>query len=327
MRELTFTAAAREALTECMEADPTIFVVGEGIGPRGGNFATTQGLYERFGPMRLCDTPISERGFVGMCCGAAMTGSRPVVDFMFVDFILDAFGEIFNQVAKMQYMSSGRLKMPIVLRGCIGIGSSAATHHSGSYYSIFANIPGLRVAVPSTPADAKALLKTALTCNDPVLFLEHKNMLAMKGPVPDADEEEPLPFGKARIAREGSDVSVVAISLMVRKTLEAAEALAKEGISVEVIDPRTVSPLDAETILQSVRKTGRLLIVDESFQPCGIGAEIAARVIDAGFDELDAPIRRVNGAFTPTPYSPTLEAAVVPSVEGIVNAIRDLARE
>jgi 2-oxoisovalerate dehydrogenase E1 component len=310
-----------------MEADPTIFVVGEGIGPRGGNFATTQGLYERFGPMRLCDTPISERGFVGMCCGAAMTGSRPVVDFMFVDFILDAFGEIFNQIAKMQYMSSGRLKMPIVLRGCIGIGSSAATHHSGSYYSIFANIPGLRVAVPSTPADAKALLKTALTCNDPVLFLEHKNMLAMKGPVPDADEEEPLPFGKARIAREGSDVSVVAISLMVRKTLEAAEELAKEGISVEVIDPRTVSPLDVETILQSVRKTGRLLIVDESFQPCGIGAEIAARVIDAGFDELDAPIRRVNGAFTPTPYSPTLEAAVVPSVEGIANAIRDLARE
>jgi 2-oxoisovalerate dehydrogenase E1 component len=327
MRELTFTAAAREALTECMEADPTIFVVGEGIGPRGGNFATTQGLYERFGPMRLCDTPISERGFVGMCCGAAMTGARPVVDFMFVDFILDAFGEIFNQVAKMQYMSSGRLKMPIVLRGCIGIGSSAATHHSGSYYSIFANIPGLRVAVPATPADAKALLKTALTCNDPVLFLEHKNMLAMKGLVPERGEEEPLPFGVARIAREGSDVSVVAISLMVRRALDAAEALAKEGISVEVIDPRTVSPLDIETILQSVRKTGRLLIVDESFQPCGIGAEIAARVIDAGFDELDAPIRRVNGAWTPTPYSPTLEAAVVPSVEAIAKAIRDLARE
>jgi 2-oxoisovalerate dehydrogenase E1 component len=327
MRELTFTAAAREALTECMEADPTIFVVGEGIGPRGGNFATTQGLYERFGPMRLCDTPISERGFVGMCCGAAMTGARPVVDFMFVDFILDAFGEIFNQIAKMQYMSSGRLKMPIVLRGCIGIGSSAATHHSGSYYSIFANIPGLRVAVPSTPADAKALLKTALTCNDPVLFLEHKNMLAMKGPVPEMGDEEPLPFGVARIAREGSDVSVVAISLMVRKALDAAEALAKEGISVEVIDPRTVSPLDMDTILQSVRKTGRLLVVDESFQPCGIGAEIAARVIDAGFDELDAPIRRVNGAWTPTPYSPTLEAAVVPSVEAITNAMRNLARE
>ncbi len=327
MRELTFTAAAREALTECMEADPTIFVVGEGIGPRGGNFATTQGLYERFGPMRLCDTPISERGFVGMCCGAAMTGARPVVDFMFVDFILDAFGEIFNQIAKMQYMSSGRLKMPIVLRGCIGIGSSAATHHSGSYYSIFANIPGLRVAVPSTPADAKALLKTALTCNDPVLFLEHKNMLAMKGPVPEMGDEEPLPFGVARIAREGSDVSVVAISLMVRKALDAAEALAKEGISVEVIDPRTVSPLDMDTILQSVRKTGRLLVVDESFQPCGIGAEIAARVIDAGFDELDAPIRRVNGAWTPTPYSPTLEAAVVPSVEAITNAMRNLVRE
>lgn len=327
MRELTFTAAAREALTECMEADPTIFVVGEGIGPRGGNFATTQGLYERFGPMRLCDTPISERGFVGMCCGAAMTGARPVIDFMFVDFILDAIGEIFNQIAKMQYMSSGRLKMPLVLRGCIGIGSSAATHHSGSYYSIFANIPGLRVAVPSTPADAKALFKTALTCNDPVLFLEHKNLLATRGPVPDLGDEEPLPFGKARIAHAGSDVSVVAISLMVRKTLEAAETLAKEGISVEVIDPRTISPLDVETILQSVRKTGRLLIVDESFQPCGIGAEIAARIVDAGFDELDAPIRRVNGAWTPTPYSPTLEAAVVPSVEAIANAIRSLARE
>jgi 2-oxoisovalerate dehydrogenase E1 component len=327
MREMTFTAAAREALTECMEADPTIFVVGEGIGPRGGNFATTQGLYERFGPMRLCDTPISERGFVGMCCGAAMTGARPVVDFMFVDFILDAIGEIFNQIAKMQYMSSGRLKMPLVLRGCIGIGSSAATHHSGSYYSIFANIPGLRVAVPSTPADAKALLKTALTCNDPVLFLEHKNLLATKGPVPERDEEEALPFGKARVAREGDAITVVAISLMVRKTLEAAEALAKEGISAEVIDPRTVSPLDVDTILQSVRKTGRLLIIDESFQPCGIGAEIAARIIDAGFDELDVPIRRVNGAFTPTPYSPSLEAAIVPTVEAIAKAIRDLARE
>jgi 2-oxoisovalerate dehydrogenase E1 component len=327
MRDITFTAAAREALTECMEADPAIFVVGEGIGPRGGNFATTLGLYERFGPLRLCDTPISERGFVGMCCGAAMTGTRPVVDFMFVDFILDAIGEIFNQIAKMQYMSSGRLKMPIVLRGCIGIGSSAATHHSGSYYSIFANIPGLRVAVPATPADAKGLLKTALTCNDPVLFLEHKNLLATKGPVPEQGEDAPIPFGQARVARPGSDVTVVALALMVRKTLEAAEVLAQEGVSVEVIDPRTVSPLDFDAILQSVRKTGRLLIVDESFQPCGIGAEIAARMADAGFDELDAPIRRLNGAFTPTPYSPTLEAAVVPTPEAIAHAIRDLMAE
>jgi 2-oxoisovalerate dehydrogenase E1 component len=327
MRDITYTAAAREALTECMEADPTVFVVGEGIGPRGGNFATTLGLYERFGPMRLCDTPISERGFVGMCCGAAMTGARPVVDFMFVDFILDAIGELFNQIAKMQYMSSGRLKMPIVLRGCIGIGNSAATHHSGSYYSIFANIPGLRVAVPATPGDAKGLLKTALTGDDPVLFLEHKNLLAVKGPVPEQGDDQPIPFGRARIALEGKDVTVVALALMVRRTLEAAEALAHEGVSVEVVDPRTVSPLDMDAVLASVRKTGRLLIVDESFQPCGIGAEIAARMVDMGFDELDGPIRRLNGAFTPTPYSPSLEAAVVPNAQTIAQAIRDLMKE
>ncbi len=327
MRDITFTAATREALTECMEADPTIFVVGEGVGPRGGNFATTLGLYERFGPMRLCDTPISERGFVGMCCGAAMTGARPVVDFMFVDFILDAIGEIFNQIAKMQYMSSGRLKMPLVLRGCIGIGNSAATHHSGSYYSIFANIPGLQVVVPTTPGDAKGLLKTALTGADPVLFLEHKNLLAVKGPVPEQGEDQAIPFGQARVAREGKDVTVVTLALMVRKTLEAAETLAKEGVSVEVIDPRTVSPLDFAAVLRSVRKTGRLLIVDESFQPCGIGAEIAARMADVGFDELDAPIRRLNGAFTPTPYSPSLEAAIAPSAQTIAQAVRDLVKE
>jgi 2-oxoisovalerate dehydrogenase E1 component len=327
MRDITYTAAAREALTECMEADSTVFVVGEGIGPRGGNFATTLGLYERFGPMRLCDTPISERGFVGMCCGAAMTGARPVVDFMFVDFILDAIGELFNQIAKMQYMSSGRLKMPLVLRGCIGIGNSAATHHSGSYYSIFANIPGLRVAVPATPSDAKGLLKTALTGDDPVLFLEHKNLLAVKGPVPEQGDDQPIPFGRARIALEGKDVTVVALALMVRRTLEAAEALAKEGVSVEVVDPRTVSPLDMDAVLRSVRKTGRLLIVDESFQPCGVGAEIAARMVDIGFDELDAPIRRLNGAFAPTPYSPSLEAAVVPNAQTIAQAIRDLMKE
>src|SRR5262245_56548624 len=239
MREITFTAAAREGLDEEMARDPSIFVVGEGIGVRGGNFNTTAGLYEKYGPMRLCDTPISERGFVGLCTGAAMTGTRPIVDFMFVDFILDAIGELFNQIAKVQYMSSGRLKMPLVLRGCIGIGNSAATHHSGSYYSIFANIPGLRVAVPSTPIDAKGLLKTALTGDDPVLFLEHKNLLALKGPVPEQGDDQPIPFGRARIALEGKDVTVVALALMVRKTLEAADALAKDGISVEVLDPRT----------------------------------------------------------------------------------------
>jgi len=328
MRELTYTAAAREALADAMAVDPAIFVVGEGIGPRGGNFGTTVGLYDLYGPMRLRDTPIAERGFVGLCCGAAMTGARPVVDFMFFDFILDSMGELFNQVAKMQYMSNGRLKMPMMLRGCIGIGNSAATHHSGSYYPIFAHIPGFRVVVPSTPYDAKGLFKTAIECNDPVLFLEHKSLLHLKGPVP--EESYSIPFGQACVMREGgpsADVTVVAIALMARKVMEAAELLSAEGISVEVIDPRTIAPLDIDTILASLHKTGRLLVVDETFGPCGIGAEIAAQVMVKGFDDLDAPVMRLNGAHTPTPYSPTLEAAVVPNTQTIAQAIRELIAE
>ncbi len=324
-RSLTFMKATLEALTEEMAKNPKIFVLGEGIGVRGGNFATTTGLFAIHGPERVCDTPICERGFVGLAGGAAMSGTRPVVDFMFADFVLDGVGEIINQIAKMQYMSSGRLKMPVLLRGCIGIGHSAATHHSGSYYAMYANFPGLRVVVPSTPRDAKGLLKTALTCDDPVLFLEHRELLAMKGSVP--EEEYFIDFGQAAVVREGTDVTVVALALMVHKTLQACEALAKEGVSVELIDPRTVAPLDVETILRSVAKTGRLLIVDESFGPCGIGAEIAAQISDRGFDELDAPIRRLNGAHSPTPYSPPLEAAVVPSVETIAQAIRALVAE
>jgi 2-oxoisovalerate dehydrogenase E1 component len=325
MREITFTLAAREALTEEMARDPTIFVVGEGIGPRGGNFNTTVGLYEQYGPMRLRDTPIVERGFVGMCTGAAMTGTRPVVDFMFFDFLLDSMGEMINQIAKVQYMSSGRLKMPVVLRGCIGIGGSAATHHSGSYYPIFVHLPGFRVVVPTTPYDAKGLFKTALRGDDPVLFLEHKLLLNSKGPVP--DEEYLIPFGQAAIAREGTQATVVAVGIMVKKTLEACDALAQEGISIEVIDPRTLAPLDIDTILDSVHKTGRLLVVDETFAPCGIGAEIAAQVMAHGFDDLDAPMMRLNGLHTPTPYSPALEAAVTPSVEQITRAIHDLLAE
>ena len=217
MREITYTEAAREALAEQMAVDPSIFVVGEGIGERGGNFNTTLGLYEKYGPMRLRDTPIVERGFVGMCAGAAMTGTRPVVDFMFIDFILDSMGELLNQISKIQYMSSGRIRMPIVLRGCIGIGGAAATHHSGSYYPLFVHIPGFRVALPSTPYDAKGLLKTALTGDDPVLFLEHKLLLNRRGPVP--EEEYKLPFGQAAVAREGRDATVVALAVMVPKAL------------------------------------------------------------------------------------------------------------
>jgi 2-oxoisovalerate dehydrogenase E1 component len=324
-RELTFMQATLEALSEEMERNPRIFVLGEGIGVRGGNFKTTTGLFERFGAVRLCDTPISERGFTGLGCGAAMTGSRPVIDYMFADFALDGLGEIINQIAKMQYMSSGRVKMPILLRACIGIGHSAATHHSGNYYPLFAHFPGLRVVMPSNPRDAKGLLKRALQVDDPVVFLEHRELLALKGQVPASAEV--IEFGRASILREGTDVTVVALALMVQHTLKARDELEREGISVELIDPRTVSPLDVDTIVRSVGKTGRLLIVDETFAPCGLGAEIAAQLADVGFDDLDAPIRRLNGAWTPTPYSPTLEGAVVPNPATIQRAILDLVAE
>jgi 2-oxoisovalerate dehydrogenase E1 component len=324
-REITYMQATLEALSDAMERDAGIFVLGEGIGVRGGNFRTTFGLFEKYGPLRLCDTPICERGFVGLGCGAAMAGARPVVDFMFADFVLDGVGEVINQIAKIQYMSSGRLKMPVLLRGCIGIGHSAATHHSGNYYPMYAHFPGLRVVVPATPYDAKGLLQRALSSHDPVMFLEHREVLGIKGFVP-ADAYE-IEFGKAAVIREGTDATVVALAWMVHQTAKACDELAKEGISIELIDPRTVSPLDTDTIARSVAKTGRLLIVDEAFAPCGLGSEIAAQLVDRSFDDLDAPIRRLNGAHTPTPYSPPLEGAVVPTPRKIAQAIRDLLAE
>ncbi len=324
-REISFAAATLEALDHEMSLNPGIFIMGEGIGARGGNFATTTGLFAKFGAERVRDTPICERGFVGLACGAGMTGTRPIVDFMFIDFINDAFGELINQLAKMQYMSSGRLKMPVLLRGCIGIGHSAATHHSGSYHSIYSHIPGLRVIVPATAYDAKGLFTRALRCDDPVLFLEPRELMAIKGVVPVASYE--IEFGKARVHREGNHVTVVAIGAMVQRALAAAEELAGENISVEVLDPRTVSPLDTPAILASVHKTGRLLVVDEAFGPCGLASEIAAQVAESGFDDLDAPIRRLHGAFAPTPYSPSLEAEMIPTAQSIANAIRNLVSE
>ncbi|MGD9647300.1 MAG: pyruvate dehydrogenase complex E1 component subunit beta, partial [Pirellulales bacterium] len=324
-RETSLVEATLEALAHEMQRDERIFVLGEGIGVRGGNFRTTAGLFERFGAERLRDTPISERGFTGLAGGAAMTGTRPIVDFMFVDFLNDAFGEVINQIAKMQYMSSGRLRMPIVLRGCIGVGHSAATHHSSALYSVYSHLPGLRVVLPATPFDAKGLLAHALRGEDPVLFLEHRELMAVKGPVPEEFYE--IEFGRAAIAREGTDATVVALSLMRHRAVAVAESLANEGISIEVIDPRTTSPLDVDTILASVAKTGRLLIVDEAYAPCSVAAEIAARVADASFDDLDAPIRRLHGAFAPAPYSPPLEQVMVPRVDDIRQAIVDLLEE
>jgi 2-oxoisovalerate dehydrogenase E1 component len=244
---------------------------------------------------------------------------------MFIDFLVDAFGDMFNQTAKLQWMSGGRLKMPIVLRGCIGVATQFGAHHSGNYYPFFLHIPGFRVAMPTTPADAKGLLKTAIRCDDPVLFLEHKNLLTAKGPVPDG--EHLVPFGEAVVAREGQDVTIVGIAYMVQEALDAAEALAGDGISAEVIDPRTLAPLDMGTILDSVHKTGRLLVVDEDYAPCGVASEIATQVMECGFDDLDAPVQRLNGAFTPTPYSEVFAPGLVPDRDGIVQAVRDLLAE
>lgn len=324
MREMTFTEAAREGLAEEMARDPMIFVVGEGIGARGGNFNTTVGLYNLYGEWRLRDTPISENGFTGICTGAAVLGARPVVDFMFLDFELDALGGIINQMSRLRWMSNGQVKVPIVLRGGVGV-ASTGPHHSSNLFSLFMHLPGLRVVLPVFPADAKGLLKTSIRSDDPVIFLEHKKLMNLKGEVPEG--EHLLPFGQASVVRSGKDLTIVAISYMVIETLKAATLLEKDGVSVEVIDPRTLAPLDISTILESVSKTHRLLIVDEDFSPGGAGAEIAAQLMEQGFYELDAPVRRLNGAFVPGPYSPPLEAAVVPNAQTISKAAHDLLVE
>ena len=324
MREMTFTDAAREGLAEEMELNPLIFVVGEGIGERGGNFNTTVGLYERYGQWRLRDTPISERGFNGMCIGAAVLGAHPVVDFMFLDFELDVLGDIINQASRLSWMSNGQVHVPLVFRGGVGI-AATGPHHSASLYSYFMHLPGIHVVAPVFPADAKGLFKTALRCPDPVIFLEHKKAMKLKGDVPEG--ELLIPFGKANVVRTGKDLTIVGISYMVVEALEAANILEKQGVSVEVIDPRTLAPLDMPTILASVAKTHRLMIVDEDFSPCGAGAEIAAQVMEQAFYELDAPVRRVNGPFSPAPYSPPLEAAAVPNAKDIVRAAQALLAE
>lgn len=324
MHEATFTDAAREGLAEEMARDPMIFVVGEGIGPRGGNFNTTTGLYDLYGPWRLRDTPISERGFTAMCTGAAAAGARPVVDYMFLDFALDAMGDIINQTSKLQWLSLGRLKMPIVLRAAVGVNNTSA-HHSADLYSFFMHLPGLRVVVPSTPADAKGLLKTAIRSDDPVVYLEHKKLMPMRGEVPDG--EHLVPLGKGRVAREGKDLTIFGVGITVVRALEAADALAKEGISAEVLDPRSLAPFDWELVLDSVAKTHRLLVVDEDYATCGLSAEVMAGVMEQAFDELDAPVRRVCGMAVPAPYSPPLEAVVVPDAAAVVKAAKALLAE
>ncbi|HLI34036.1 MAG TPA: alpha-ketoacid dehydrogenase subunit beta [Terriglobia bacterium] len=320
----TYVEAGIEAIRDEMRRDPDIFYMGQGIGPRGGNFAQTRGLWNEFGDERLRDTPIAELAQVGLGIGAALAGSRPIVDIVFFDFILEASALLIQQASTIHYISNGKFRVPLVIRAAMGGVRNTGPHHSHTFYSFFMHIPGLRVAVPATPHDVKGLLKTALRSDDPALFIEHKALYNAKGPLP--AQEYTVPFGQAAIRRPGKDVTLIAVSLMVSKALEAAEILEREGISVEVIDPRTVAPLDKETILQSVSKTGRLAILDEAYAACGFSAEVAALVSEEALDELDAPIRRICALPAPHAFSPSLNDYLIPSVDRVVREVRSTLR-
>jgi pyruvate dehydrogenase E1 component beta subunit len=325
VREISFLEALNEALRQEMERDPTVIVMGEDVGVYGGVFGVTKGLLEKFGFERVIDTPISEAGFIGAAVGAAATGLRPVVELMFVDFFGVAMDQIYNQAAKMKYMFGGKIKVPITIRTTIGGGLSAAAQHSQVLYSIFAHVPGLKVVVPSTPYDAKGLLISSIRDDNPVMFFEHKLLYPIKGPVP--EEPYAIPLGKADVKREGSDVTVIGLALTVHQALEAADILAKEGISVEVIDPRTIVPFDKEAILKSVRKTGKVVIVDEDYDRCGFASWVAAIIADEAFEYLDAPIKRVTTPNIPIPFSPPLEKHILPSTEKIIRAVETVVRK
>jgi pyruvate dehydrogenase E1 component beta subunit len=320
MRDITYRQAIQEALREEMQRDDAVFLLGEDIAEFGGSYKVTAGLLEEFGPERVRNTPISEAAIIGTALGASLVGMRPVAELMYVDFSAIAMDQIVNQAAKVRYMFGGKAKASLVIRTQGGAGRSSAAQHAQSLEAWFVHIPGLKVVQPSTPYDAKGLLKSSIRDDNPVMFLEHKLLYPVQGPVP--EEEYLIPLGQADIKRAGSDVTVVATSRMVHRTLAAAETLALEGIETEVIDPRTLNPLDEETILTSVRKTQRLVVVYEAYERCGIGAEIAALVASKAIDSLDAPIERVAALNTPVPFSPKLENYVIPNEERIIAGIK-----
>ncbi len=325
-REITYLEAVREALSQEMRRDPEVFLIGEDIGVYGGAFGTTQGMLQEFGPERIRDTPISEAAIAGAATGAALMGMRPVMEVMFMDFIAISMNQLVNQAAKIHFMFGGKACIPMVIRAPAGSGTGAAAQHSQSLEAWFINIPGIKVVAPSTPYDAKGLLVTAIRDNNPVLFMEHKLLYRAKGPVP--EELYTIALGEAEVKREGCDLTIIAYSVMLPRALEAAKQLAAEGVEVEVVDPRSLKPLDKETIIHSVSKTGRVLVVHESPQTGGFGGELAAVVTESeAFDYLDAPIRRLAGRDIPIPYNRTLERAAVPQVEDIVAAARTLAQE
>jgi pyruvate/2-oxoglutarate/acetoin dehydrogenase E1 component len=321
MAVITYREALNQALREEMKRDPRVFVIGEEVGLYEGAYKVTQGLLKEFGPKRIVDTPIAESGFTGVGIGAAMVGLRPVVEMMTFNFALLALDQIVNSAAKLSYMSGGQYNVPIVIRGPGGPAHQLAAQHSQSMESYFYHVPGLKVVRPSTPADAKGLLKSSIRDDNPVVFIESETLYAVKGEVPD-DEDFLIPLGQAIVRREGTDVTIVAYMGMMYRAMEAAEDLAKEGISVEIVDPRTLRPMDTATIVGSVRKTHRAVVVEAGAGFAGMGSEIAAFITEQAFDDLDAPVERVTGASAPMPYARNLERAKTPSKEKIIDAIR-----
>jgi pyruvate dehydrogenase E1 component beta subunit len=321
-RTLTFAQAINEALAEELRRDETVFVIGEDVAEAGTPFKVLVGLVDEFGVERIVDSPISEAGITGLGVGAAMTGMRPVVDIMFGDFLTLVMDQLANQAAKSHYMSGGKLKVPLTLRTTIGATRRSAAQHSQSLHAWVAHVPGLKVVLPSTPGDAKGLLKTAIRDDNPVVFLEDKMDYAVKGEVPDG--EYTIPFGVADVKRAGEDVTIVATSSMVRVALAAAEQLEAEGISAEVIDPRTLVPLDEEALVRSAEKTGRAIVVDEGHRRYGVGAELASVIADRAFYSLDAPVKRLGAMDVPIPFSPPLEDETVPTADTVAAAVREL---
>ncbi|MHB8278982.1 MAG: alpha-ketoacid dehydrogenase subunit beta [Candidatus Humimicrobiaceae bacterium] len=322
MREIEYREAIKEACIEEMDRDPKVFLLGEDIGVYGGAFRAYKGLLEKYGPERVVNTPISEQAILGGAIGAALTGYRPVAEIMFVDFCTLAMDQIVNQAAKINFMTGDALHVPMVLRTQGGSGTGIAAQHSQSLESWFYHIPGLKVVMPATPYDVKGLLKTAIRDNDPVIFIEHKTIYLNKGPVP--EEEYTIPFGVADIKREGSDVTIFAYSAMLLKALAAAEELAREGISCEVIDPRTLVPLDTDALINSVKKTNKLIVVSEAVERGSVASDILAIVNDKAFDFLDAPVKRVCGLNSAIPYNSKLEKACVPTKENIMQAVKGM---
>ena len=321
-RTITFREAVIEAMAEEMRRDASVVLIGEDVGRSGGIFKCSEGLFEEFGPERVIDAPISEEGYIGVSVGAAMTGLRPIAELMFGDFSLLTMDQLVNQAAKIRYMTGGQCKVPLTVRLTMGAGRSSAAQHSQSLHALFAHIPGLKVAVPSCPSDAKGLLKSAIRDDNPVLVFEDKMMYNDEGPVADGDVIVPL--GEADIKRPGSDVTLVATSSMVGVALEAAVSLAADGIEAEVVDPRSLFPLDAEALIDSVKKTGFAVVIDEGAGRYGVTGELAATIQERAFDWLDGPVLRVAAADVPIPFSPTLEMPTIPDVERVLDAVRSL---